>query len=66
MPRLLLTYTKTNWRNKIYSDRDSWFNKDKKDLGLTFANLPYLIDGKLKLTESLAINRYIINKSNNK
>lgn len=49
-PRLLLTYTKANWRDKIYADRDSWFNNDKKNLGFSFPNLPYLLDGKLKLT----------------
>lgn len=63
VPRLLLTYTKTNFKDKIYGDRDSWFNKDKKNLGLTFPNLPYLLVGNFKLTESSAINRYIINRS---
>lgn len=41
--RLLLTYTKTNWKDKIYTERDAWFNKDKKNIGFTFPNLPYLI-----------------------
>ena len=30
---------------------------------MDFPNLPYLIDGDFKLTESLAVERYIINKS---
>lgn len=30
---------------------------------MTFPNLPYLIDGDLKLTESYAVNLYIIRKS---
>ena len=34
----------------------------KEKLGLDFANLPYLIDGELKLTETAAIHRYIANK----
>lgn len=50
VPRLLLSYTKANWKNKIYTDRDSWFNKDKKNIGFTFPNLPYLIEGNLKIT----------------
>ena len=32
-------------------------------LGLDFPNLPYLICGDFKLTESSAINNYIIRKS---
>jgi glutathione S-transferase len=66
VPRLLLTYTKANWKNKIYSQREAWFNADKKNLGLAFPNLPYLLEGHLKLTESAAINRYIINRSDHK
>lgn len=66
VPRLLLTYTKANWKNKIYADRDNWFNKDKKDMGFAFPNLPYLLEGHLKITESMAINRYIINRSQHK
>lgn len=32
-------------------------------MGLDFANLPYLIDGDFKITESNAISKYIINSS---
>jgi glutathione S-transferase len=32
-------------------------------LGLIFPNLPYVIDGDFKLTESKAIHLYIIKKS---
>lgn len=39
------------------------FSIDKKDLGLEFPNLPYLIDGDFKLTESAAIAKYIIRRS---
>ena len=34
----------------------------KNNLGLDFPNLPYFIDGDIKITESLAIHRYIANK----
>ena len=40
---------------------DQWKN-EKFNLGLDFPNLPYLIDGEVKLTESLAIHRYLANK----
>lgn len=33
--------------------------EDKFNLGLDFPNLPYLIDGDLKITQSLAILRYL-------
>lgn len=46
-----------------YTDANQWFHGDKKNLGLDFPNLPYLIDGHFKLTESSAIERYIIERS---
>lgn len=61
--RLLLTYTKANWKDKLYTDPNSWFGKDKKSMTFAFPNLPYLIDGDLKMTESIAIYRYIIHRS---
>lgn len=64
--RLLLHYTAANWVDKKYASPNEWFEKDKTSLGFSFANLPYLIDGQLKLTESMAINRYIINRSDKK
>lgn len=36
---------------------------DKPNLGLAFPNLPYLIDGDVKLTQSLAIMRYLARKA---
>lgn len=41
--------------------REDWL-KEKFDLGLDFPNLPYLIDGDIKLTETAAIMRYIAKK----
>lgn len=64
--RLLLAYTGANWENIKYTSREEWFDKDKKNLGLPFPNLPYLIDGDFKVTESRAINSYIIKKSGKK
>ena len=41
--------------------RESWL-QDKPNLGLDFPNLPYLLDGDVKITESSAMLRYIANK----
>ncbi|XP_039393633.1 glutathione S-transferase 2-like [Mauremys reevesii] len=67
--RLLLEYTGTPYEDKQYSpsgegpdyDRSQWTN-EKEKLGLDFPNLPYLIDGQTKLTQSNAILRYIARK----
>jgi len=39
-------------------DRSCWYNV-KYDLGFDFPNLPYFVHGDIKLTESMAIGRYI-------
>ncbi|CAF4764774.1 unnamed protein product [Rotaria sp. Silwood1] len=63
--RLLLHYTKTPFTDKMYQmgdapeyNRDDWLN-EKYQLGLDFPNLPYLIDGEVKLTQSNAILYYL-------
>ncbi|XP_043818762.1 glutathione S-transferase Mu 3-like [Dromiciops gliroides] len=68
--RLLLQYTGTNYEEKLYQfgkapdyDRSQWLDVKFK-LGLDFPNLPYLIDGERKITQSNAILRYIARKHN--
>ncbi|XP_012973577.3 glutathione S-transferase Mu 6 isoform X1 [Mesocricetus auratus] len=68
--RLLLEYTETSYEEKRYTmgdapdyDRSQWLN-DKFKLGLDFPNLPYLIDGSHKVTQSNAILRYLGRKHN--
>nr|XP_014595682.1 glutathione S-transferase Mu 1 isoform X1 [Equus caballus] len=68
--RLLLEYTDSNYEEKKYTmgdapdyDRSQWLS-EKFKLGLDFPNLPYLIDGAHKLTQSNAILRYIARKHN--
>lgn len=62
--RLLLAYTGLDWEETTYKDASQWFGAgDKTKLGFDFPNLPYLIHGDFKLTESIAIARYIIRKS---
>ena len=66
--RHLLAYKQVEYENKLYVcgpapdfDTSSWFN-EKFTLGFDFPNLPYLIDGEVKLTQSLAILRYLSRK----
>ncbi|KAK7805561.1 hypothetical protein U0070_025886 [Myodes glareolus] len=68
--RLLLEYADSSYEEKRYTmgdapdfDRSQWLN-EKFKLGLDFPNLPYLIDGSHKITQSNAILRYIARKHN--
>lgn len=68
--RLLLNYAGEDFEDKKYEvgdapeyNRDSWL-KEKHTLGLAFPNLPYYIDGDIKITQSNAILRYIGRKYN--
>uniref|UniRef100_A0A672UN95 Glutathione S-transferase n=1 Tax=Strigops habroptila TaxID=2489341 RepID=A0A672UN95_STRHB len=68
--RLLLEYTETPYEERQYCpgpapdfNPSDWTN-EKEKLGLDFPNLPYLIDGTIKLTQSNAILRYIARKHN--
>lgn len=64
--RLLLHFAGVKAEDQHYTNPEKWFKDDKLNLGLDFPNLPYLIDGEYNLTESTAIQRYIINKWGNK
>ncbi|KAM3934493.1 glutathione S-transferase Mu 1-like [Leptodactylus fuscus] len=66
--RLLLEYTGTPYEEKRYVegdapdyDKSQWLD-EKEKLGLDFPNLPYLLDGDVKLTQSNTILRYIASK----
>ncbi|XP_001372551.1 glutathione S-transferase Mu 1 [Monodelphis domestica] len=68
--RLLLEYTGAEYEEKVYRfgdapdfDRSQWLDV-KFNLGLAFPNLPYLIDGDKKITQSNAILRYIARQYN--
>lgn len=66
VPRLLLAYTGAIWEDIQYNAKDQWFEGDKKSLGLTFPNLPYLIEGDFTLSETDALIRYIVERSDKK
>ncbi|KAF5396276.1 Glutathione S-transferase mu class [Paragonimus heterotremus] len=61
--RLLLEFVGDKYDEKLYdrNDREKWF-KEKFTMGFGLPNLPYYQDGNLKLTQSLAILRYIADK----
>jgi len=67
--RLLLEYAKIPYEDKRYTAQGppSWSRKEWTDvkftLGFDFPNLPYLIDGTLKITQSSAIIRYVARKA---
>ncbi|KRX00105.1 Thioredoxin-like fold [Pseudocohnilembus persalinus] len=64
--RLLLEYTgQTNYTNKLYTEQNyqQWFEQDKIKLIKEFPNLPFLIQGDFQLTESQAIDFYIMGQS---
>lgn len=61
--RLLIAYTGLECEDIRYTEREKWYGDDKKNLGMDFPNLPYLIDGGFKTSESNAIQKYIIMKS---
>ncbi|CAL4107542.1 unnamed protein product, partial [Meganyctiphanes norvegica] len=58
--RLLLEYTGTEFQD---THPKNW-SGDKFKLGLDFPNLPYYVDGDVKLTQSNAIMRHIARKHN--
>ena len=62
IPRLLLAYSGVEFEDVLYTERGAWFDNDKKTLGLSFPNIPYLLDGDFSLTESFAIQRYIVRR----
>ena len=66
--RYELVYLGVDFQEDIYEQgdapnfsRDCWL--DKKDtLGLSFPNLPYYLDGNMKVTEAMPIMKYIAYK----
>jgi len=56
--RNLLRHAKVDFEDRRHQDRETW-TKEKPTLGLDFPNLPYLLDGDVKLTQSKAIFRYL-------
>jgi len=67
--RMLLGYLGEDFEDRMYScgeapdfDKTCWTDV-KETLGLDFPNLPYLMDGDIKITQSNAIMRYLGRKN---
>jgi len=56
--RFLLAYLGVDYEDKLYSSLADW-SADKFNLGLDFPNVPYWVEGDIRLTESKAILRYL-------
>ena len=48
--RYLLAYSGLKFEEIVYKKHEEWHINDKHNLGLDFPNLPYLLDGNLKIT----------------
>lgn len=61
---LLLEYLGLDYDRKIFKQsegRDKWLQV-KYTMGIDYPNLPYIVDGDVKMSESLAILKYIARK----
>ena len=61
--RYLLAFSKANWEEKtwpIVDPEKGWTNA--KPTLMDFANLPYIIDGDFKISETKAVHQYIAAK----
>jgi glutathione S-transferase len=56
--RYLLAFLELDWTDKQYTSDDEW-KADKESIGFDFPNLPYIVDGSAKITESSALLRYL-------
>jgi len=64
---MMLHHAEVQFEDKHYMDPETWFKIDKPALGqngLDFPNLPYLIDGDIKISESRVLIEYIGRKYN--
>ena len=61
--RWLLAYLGQEYTEYNPTCFEEWFTKRKHNLGLDFPNLPYLIDGNVRISESSAIPFYIAHKA---
>jgi len=63
IPKTVATYVGIPFEEVDYMQPEKWFGDDKINLGLDFPNIPYLIDGNVKVTEASAICVYLALKA---
>jgi len=61
--RWLIAYLHLDVKQENFTSMEEWFGNKKAAIGGDFPNLPYLVDGDYKLSESSAIPGYLINKA---
>lgn len=67
VPRLLLEYLGVSYRDHIFDTVKDWRNyKTEHEKNWPLLELPFLIDGKLRLTETVPICNYIVMKYGHK
>lgn len=59
--RLMLEHLGAEYESKPMESFEAWF-KQKFDIGLDFPNLPHVIDGDVKISQSFACMRYLSRK----
>jgi len=62
--RLMLEYCGVEYEMKVFKQadgREPWLQV-KNTIGMDYPNLPYLVDGDVKMSESLAMMKYIARK----
>jgi len=60
--RYLLTYAGQEFVDKRYGMTDNWHGGEKTTIDLDFPNLPYYMDGSVKISQSLTILRHLARK----
>lgn len=64
--RWLLYFHKVDFDDKFYTEPADWFDKDKLSLKSDFPNIPYIQDGDVVITETVAALQYAALKTGNK
>ena len=60
--RYMLNYAGVDYEERSYPLDGQLWKAEKETIGVPFSNLPYIIDGEHKLSESFAVQQYICHK----